>query len=163
MHQFSESYIAKTRGAGDHFIVGRKPNVSYGRSRVMEHILPRDLSFFRLVILANIIHTNHPLYSLFTQQCYWFAKIIYLIVDEPKTADSELDNVSGDEFNLRIPPDLYLPREAGRWRGILVTRVSEKIVELMREKVEIGYKDALLRVCLFPLNFFQQKLIFDID
>ena len=48
---------------------------------------------------------------------------------------------------------MYLPDEAGRWKGLMITRISEKVVQLMREKYEKGYKEVLSDVCLLaPLS-----------
>ena len=48
--------------------------------KCIRRFYPRDLSLFDLVLVADVVHDKAPIYSLFANQCYWFANIIFEIV-----------------------------------------------------------------------------------
>jgi hypothetical protein len=156
VNRFSESIIAKTRQAGDHFVVGRQSDISYYiRGHNMRQFLPKQpLSFFHVITLANVVHDQNPLYSIFTKQCYWFANIIYYVLEDFSNKSDTADSIANepDEYlGIRIPPNVYLPDEAGRWFGIMITRVSEEVVRLMVNMFVKKQEEILLEVCLFSL------------
>jgi len=41
---------------------------------------PQDLPLFDLVLLADAVHDKAPIYSLFANQCYWYANILFEII-----------------------------------------------------------------------------------
>jgi len=157
VHRFSESFVAKTRHAGDRFVVGRRP--VYGNGQIMRQLEPNGLTFFHLIVLANTVHQHDPLYSLLKRQCFWYANTIYLVVEALYKCQTAADNI-GDEAlgDIHIPPEIYLPDSAGRWMGILVTDVSEKVVEIMKRKFEEAYAKVCSKVC-FALIAFPSKNI----
>jgi hypothetical protein len=107
---------------------------------------PQDLPLFDLVLLADVVHDKAPIYSLFANQCYWYANILFEAVIQryslssaarrpvdtdpyptpgPSTGPSptgvpapipEID--APENANLLILP---APGKAGRWYGVLLT------------------------------------------
>lgn len=157
VHRSTESFLAKTRHARDHFVVGRQPSAEYIQGHVMRKHVPRDLSFFSLIVLASIVHDHDPLYSLLKRQCFWFANTIYLVVENLYRYETVVDiGDSSEQYDIRIPPGIYLPDSAGRWMGVLVTKVSEEVVRILGEKFQERYEKEQSDVRFFFL--FQLKL-----
>ena len=102
VHKLSDSFLAKTRQAGDHFVVRRQPSPSYGRGRVVRQFNPKGLTFSQLVTLANIVHNHHPLYSLLKRQCYWFANIVYLVAIEEESSKCTIADIPNESGELDI-------------------------------------------------------------
>jgi hypothetical protein len=48
----------------------------------------------------------------------------------------EPENPEYQSSDLCIPPNIYLPPLVGQWRELLVTAVSQDIVEVVRKKFE---------------------------
>jgi hypothetical protein len=50
------------------------------RHDLVEVFRPNNFSLVSLAILAKIVHENHPLYSLFHRQCFWFSNLIMRVI-----------------------------------------------------------------------------------
>ena len=147
MHQSMDS-ISGSKQAGDQFIVGRHPSHVYGGGQIMRQLQPSNLTFFQLIILAEIVHNHDPLYQLFKRQCYWYSNTIYQTIaqsfpcviglGEPDDPTNQLH-----ESDLRIPFDAYLPPSAGRWKGMLVMVVSQDVVQNVKQTFEEKYSKFL--------------------
>lgn len=141
--------LEETKRARDVFLVRQYLGQSYGTSRIMRQLKPENLSFFELIILANTVHDYAPLYSLFRRQCFWFSNTIYDVIEKSYKCEIAQDEAyeSGElDSDIRIPPDVYLPSLAGRWKGILVTKVSEKVVLDVREKFVVDFKKSTTQI-----------------
>ena len=95
---------------------------------------PKNLNLFHLALLANIVHQEYPLYSLFSSQCYWFASIVFYAVQiidrdiSPSTHQANSNVMIAETLreekmvdDVFFPFNLFQPKEAGRWRGIMIT------------------------------------------
>ena len=104
---------------------------------------PKRLSFFELILLAEVVHKNAPVYGLFDNQCYMFASVIFDTIvqkysvhcdDHPSSSTpvpAPTPEIGAPEnANLFLVPtpvanDAELPiltgdSEAGRWSGLLI-------------------------------------------
>ena len=135
--------------AGDQFVIGR-PSQLYGGGQIMRQLKPHNLTFFQLITLAETVHNHDPLYTLFRRQCYWYANTIYRVIEQSHTfserVSHEPENPEYQSSDLRIPPDIYLPPSAGRWRGLLVTAVSQDVVEVVRKKFEDCFSESVAHI-----------------
>ena len=113
----------------------------------MRQLQPHGLSLFHLIILANTVHDHDPMYSLLKRQCYWFANTIYHVVacSYNCTIVQAGENIETEQ--IRIPPNMYLLDLAERWRGVKVSRVSETILELMKQKFKERLDKESAEVC----------------
>jgi hypothetical protein len=162
VHRLTESFLAKTRRAGDHFVVGRRPSPYY-TGTVIRQILPSNLPFFDIIILANVVHDHKPLYSLLSKQCFWFVSIIHLVIEAAYDCDPALrvdhSRSYENELDIRLPPNVYLPDIGGRWKGLLITRVSKTVVQLMKAKFEKRLEEEWSQVSLQSIHFRWKSLL----
>src|SRR6266545_1668084 len=114
--------------------------------QVIWQIRPQFLTLFQLAILADIVHNYALLYSLFKRQCYWFASIICAVILKICTCTSVSPQGLRQSDNIRIPPNSYLPDLAGRWMGILVTRVEETVLKIIIDKYEASFAEKKMAV-----------------
>ena len=95
-----------------------------------------NLNLFHMALLAHVVHSEHPLYSLFEKNCYWFSNLIFLAaksIDKilgsrpgPREIPDEKPEEIEDKFFL--PFYLYMPQVAGRWMGFKVSEVQEIVL-----------------------------------
>jgi hypothetical protein len=134
--------------AGDQFVMGQHPSQLYGGGQIMRQLRPDNLTFFQLITLAETVHNYDPLYTLFKRQCYWYANTIYRVIEQTHTFSERMSHEPEDpeSSDLRIPPDIYLPPSAGRWRGLLVMAVSQVLVMEVRKKFEECFSESLVQI-----------------
>jgi hypothetical protein len=105
---------------------------------------PQDLPFFNLILLADVIHHFAPIYSLFENQCFWFANLLFEYILRyhtlPASAYASVATSSSVTASSTGPvpaptpavgtpnnaDKIILPMrsssdEAGRWMGILIS------------------------------------------
>jgi len=107
---------------------------------------PKGLPFFDVVLLAKVVHEQAPIYSLFRNQCYWFANVIFEVIVQlysrsasqpgPPPVPTLATGTPTDADALLLPADL--PGEAGRCLGILISDpvVRQTIVTIVSRKFE---------------------------
>jgi hypothetical protein len=149
----SKTILAKSTAirAQDQFLAGENARYTHGQGQTIRQLVPHDLSLFNLVVLANVVHEHHPVYSLLRRQCYWYANTIFEVISL-SNACTILGAPTLEFDDVRIPPRLYLPDLAGRWMGLRISIVSAKIVELMKGKFEDRSARELTTVC-FILHY----------
>jgi hypothetical protein len=142
--------------ARDQFTGGKDAGISADAlGQVIWQIRPQCLTLFELAILADVVHTYAPLYSLFKRQCYWFVSIICAVILRTRTCTSvSPPGLRPSSDNICIPPNSYLPDLAGRWKGILVSRVEETVLKIMIDKFEAccAEKQTVVRFMLILSN-----------
>lgn len=80
-----------------------------------------NLNLFHMALLANVAHSEYPLYSLFKNKCYWFSNIIYLaarIIDRILASRPDLPYDPEDPRKIKddfFSSDLYI---CLRWQGV---------------------------------------------
>jgi len=144
----SSSILTRRFRATDQFLIGHGSKESHGRGRIIRQLEPQGLSLFDLIILAKVVHDEDPIYSLLHRQCYWFSNVIFQVIKRNfpcKVIESE----GSDEiyWSVRIPPNQYLPDEAGRWRGLRISKITETITQIMTEKFNACRVEDLRKVC----------------
>ena len=111
--------------------------LAYGTGRGAKSFEVRNLSLFHLALLADVVHNQYPLYSLFKNNCYWFSAVFYMaarVIDNmiapgPESDIQLLFECSKDTTDyFYIPPYMYLPQVAGRWMGFRIYEVQEVVV-----------------------------------
>ena len=70
--------ISGTESRGMITTIPRYPDAR--RHDLVKVFKPNNFSLVSLAILAKIVHENHPLYSLFHRQCFWFANLIMRVI-----------------------------------------------------------------------------------
>ena len=153
----------------DRWLAGsRAETPHYGTAREVRTFQPKNLTLFHITLLAHVVHTEYPIYSLFKNQCCWFSNIIY---DAAKIIDSyipcgfgthliadDLDPNSTLADKFFMPFYLYMPEEAGRWLGVKICEVEKIILRHIVEKFKEQLKDHMKEV--FQGYFHSQLLQF---
>ena len=100
---------------------------------------PLDVSLFDLAILAEVVHEEYPLYSIFKNQCYWFShlilKAIIVISGLNKDANpgpdptamliSSLPATTPDSGDRMLTQnDFKFPSRQGTWRGMKISEIT---------------------------------------
>ena len=80
------------------------------------------------------MHDHNPLYSLLRRQCYWFTNTIYHIVSHNYSPITQPKRNTPNTNEIYIPSNHYLPNLAGRWIGILISKVEEAVLLLLELK-----------------------------
>ncbi len=105
--------------------------------RSMRQYDPEGLCLFQLVVLAHVVHKIAPTYALFESQCYWYANVIFEVILLLFPSKSRTSAPPGSSPTVRLP-DEYLPKEAGRWFGVLINdpRVVSAVVTIAKTQFE---------------------------
>jgi hypothetical protein len=112
---------------------------------------PKNLKLFHIALLAHVTHVQYPLYALFMNQCYWFSSTVFSaaqIIDRdlsllPCANDISLEDKFKDDSEtdqIYLPFHLYMPPEAGRWRGIRISGCKKVVLDAIVEKFHIELK-----------------------
>lgn len=107
----------------------------YGSVRGARTFEAHNLTLFHMALIVNIVHSEYPIYSLFKNNCYWFANLIYLaarIVDHSlgvRPGVLKYSEESGDMIDLFfLQFTQYLPSISGSWMGFKICDVEEIVV-----------------------------------
>ena len=134
--------------------------MEYQNRTLMDTFYLKNLKYFHIVILANVVHREYPLYALFLHQCYWFALTIFFvaqIIDNDLNKDKarsppDLTQVSDDADlvymlveNLLV--ELKVPKNVGCWKGVrihgcrmvVLARIVKKFHEQLAEYTEMVF------------------------
>ena len=118
-------------------------------------IQPKTLTLFHLALLAHVVHQEYPLYSLFSNQCYWYSSTIFYaaqIIDQHLSNINQnlkihLDDKSDRQFDdFFLPFHLFQPKEAGRWKGIQISGCKEVVLSTVVEKFYLQLDKFMLKV-----------------
>jgi hypothetical protein len=153
----------KNARANDRWLAGvRTESPEYGLAREERIFTPRNLTLFHIALLAHIVHGESPMYTLFRNQCYWFASTIY---DAAKFIDNSISPQfehlpnSKEHFDrpildfFRLPFKDYLPEGAGRYLGFRISEVEPVVLSRIVEKFDkmyLEHNDYLNQVFLIP-------------
>ena len=119
---------------------------------------PQNLPFFNLILLADVIHHFAPIYSLFENQCFWFANLLFEYIVRYHTlpasayapvaasSSSSAGPVPAPTPAVGTPNNadkIILPmrsssHEAGRWMGILISdpAIRLTVIKLVQTRFE---------------------------
>lgn len=89
-----------------------------------------------MALLAHVVHTEYPIYSLFKNNCYWFSNIIYLAARTIDVTLGTRPDLPDDPEALKditdmffMPFYLYMPNVADRWMGFKICEVQEMVLK----------------------------------
>lgn len=115
----------------------------------IRHFKPKKtLSLFELAILADVVHNEFPKYTLLKEQCYFFAGLIYSVIEYRfGVASSSKSNEYQDRDLVQIDGS-RLSNKFGRWRGALISNVDHREVLDIVSKYEVAYALEIAKVNL---------------
>jgi len=123
----------KDAPADDVWLVGVKAeSPEYTTARRARSFEALNLNLFHIALLAQVVHTEYPLYSFFKNNCYWFTNIIYLsarVVD--KTLEYRFDHPEDPDDTRDVDDHFflpYMPDVAGHWIGFKICEVQKIVV-----------------------------------
>ena len=167
------SYISKSLNASkppkntqaDDLFMGsaRLDTNEYYLGKQIGQFKPESLTLFHLALLAHIVHSEYPLYSLFMSQCYWFSSTVFYaaqIIDRdlslnlapqaspslPDLPDLEKQDEKNQD-HIFLPFHLYMPEEAGRWRGLRISGCKLVVLSTIVRKFYTSLNDYMVKVC----------------
>jgi hypothetical protein len=132
---------------------------AYANGTMLNTFQPKMLTLFHLVLLAYIVHTEYPLYSLFRGQCYWYASTIWhaaQIIDRNLLYDqhrSEYSISAGPFDHFFLPFDLRHANVSGNWRGIKITGSRRVVLDTVVRKFHTALDEFTAEVCHFLQNY----------
>jgi hypothetical protein len=104
----------------------------YGTGQGARTFEPKNLTLLHLSLLADLVHAEYPLYSLFKNNCFWYSNIFFncaVVIDSAIVSKSNSDPTdTNQEAMFYLPFHMYLPRVAGRYLGFKVCEVEKIIV-----------------------------------
>jgi hypothetical protein len=129
----------KEARSDDRWLAGvRLETKEYGMARGARTFEPKNLNLLHLAILADVVHKEYPLYSMFKNNCYWFSNLMFscakaidrtIASGHPDFDKAELTDDSNDSGAFfYLPFHLYLPHVAGRYLGFKVCCVERIVV-----------------------------------
>jgi hypothetical protein len=89
---------------------------------------PVGLFLFDVLLIAKIVHDYAPLYGLFNNQCYMFARVVFDVIVQRFSINTSANTPTtvpapSREANLPTNANLIVvptPDRAGRWSGLLI-------------------------------------------
>jgi hypothetical protein len=120
--------------------------------QVVAHFKPHELSLFKLVLLSHVVHEMHQTYAIFSQQCYFYASLVYTATQQifgispSKSAD---ENQDLPEYN--IDSHFTGAFKHGRWKGVLVTLVDQDEVSNVERAYKVAYLAQVAKVSFIYL------------
>ena len=144
--------------AQDEFVGGDK--LSSNEYKLGVHLgefRPKNLNLFHLALLAHVVHVQNPLYALFKSQCYWFASTVFYaaqIIDRDLSATTHLAGISLDNSDasskendmIFLPFHLYMPKEAGRWKGIRISGCKQVVLSTVVKRFHEQLDEIMIKV-----------------
>jgi hypothetical protein len=129
---------------------------------------PKHLKLFHLALLAHVVHVQYPLYALFMSQSYWFASIIFSaaqIIDRDllrlpyPTGDSSEDTFDKKIDQIYLPFHLYMPAEAGCWKGIRISGCKKVVLDTIVREFREELRGYIIKVFSVALELLLSKIL----
>lgn len=117
-----DKHEASDRFLGEFYV----DNLQYASGRYVKQLKPNCLKFFKLIILAHVVHREGPKYSCLKNNCFWFATTLFDLIILLFGTDM-LPPTPEDEIRERR----YLPHNldmTGHWMSLKVTTSDPKEV-----------------------------------
>jgi hypothetical protein len=135
--------------AVDRFLGQNHFSFSQFHGQIMGYFKPRQLSLLNLVVLAQVVHAQHPTYTLLREQCFFYARLVYVAIGDifgispSQSADENQDVVLDIDSHLTMTPRI------GRWKGLLVNVVDADTVSKIKDPYTSAYREQVQKVFLF--------------
>jgi hypothetical protein len=152
---------AYDRILGEDYI--QKPR--YGCGQNARQIKPFDLSFYELVVLAQVVHELAPHYSTFDKNCFWFGNMILDAIIEISGTDNPQSTSPASEDDDRInkfrPIDPFYSDISGRWMGWKITHTKKEDLQQVIHDFKIKWDAEINEVNFFFLLNYYSLLNFE--
>jgi hypothetical protein len=125
-------------------IFGQSYVVSPTRSgQNVQYFQPNGMSLFQFAVLAEVVHNQHPTYSLLGAQCFFYAGLVY-------TAAKKIFGICPNLSTVGVAyvTDSHLPDRYGRYKGVKVTEVNSEDVSAAVTAYRIEYEDEVALVII---------------
>ena len=158
--------------AEDAFVGGPLVNdVQYTSAAHLGEFKPKNLTLFHLALLSYVVHTEYPLYSLFMNQCYWFASTVFYaaqVIDNELSATQHPSSSLAADFdpdvnvgcdnkdfdNIYLPfIKLHIPEDAGCWKGIHISGCKKVVLFSIVAKFNEQLNEYMVKVILIFIFF----------
>lgn len=118
--------------------------------RNVQFFKPNRLNLFEFIILAQVVHTLHPNYSVLRGQCYFYAALVY---EASKQYFKVLQVGGGDEEDkgLVYINDSRLSNRFGRYHGYKINWLKGDDVEKVISAFKKEYAQEIGKVIFFYL------------
>ena len=133
---------------------------------VLHTIEPKNLSLLEFLLIVNQVHMENKMYSVFEGQCYWFAQLVFLLVQAgfcpeypemgPGESDSTLGWVHISRQLLSAHPECYLKLEKskygmapGTWMSVFVVKIKVAVVRELQLKFNLRWTETRRKVSTF--------------
>ena len=101
----------------------------YGKGQKALHFRPNSLTFFELMILAQVVHEFALQYSTLEKNCFWFCNMVF---DACRVIFGQH---SRDDDN----PQLHHLEILGRWNGLKVNQTTKQELRVIVYKFKSTY------------------------
>jgi len=113
-------------------VTGQGNKKNYEPGQVVRQIKPKGLNLFELALLADTVHKQDRLYSLFENQCYWYTNLICDAVVTLYTCEQQdTREATYSQDDVYIPPNDRFPKLAGQCMRILVSNVEAVVLSVV--------------------------------
>jgi hypothetical protein len=143
--------------ADDRFLgEGKFDNDAYNTAVDLLIFHPKHLTRLHIAILTRVINEDHPLYSLFRSQCYWFASTFIFCA---QVIDRWLQGLEGEvDFDNRETDDMFMPYHLfakldGCWKGIRIHGIKLVLMTRIIKRFFEEYDKVLAEVFLYSFNY----------
>ena len=93
-------------------------------TETIRQVSPEGLSLYHFAMIADVVHSKALTYSLFRNQCYWYARLIFNAVERlfPSTSGSRPGPICipSDAGDIVLLFGGGVSDGAGRWMGLLI-------------------------------------------
>ena len=105
----------------------------YSKGQKALHFRPNSLTFFELMILAQVVHEFAPQYSTLEKNCFWFCNMVF---DACRVIFGQR---SGDDDS----PQLHHLEILGRWNGLKVNQTTKQELRVIVYKFKSTYSQLI--------------------
>src|SRR6266545_130191 len=151
---------------------------------ILHDIEPKNLTFLQFLLIVDQVHAEDKMYSVFAGQCYWFAHLVFLLVQagfcplgppemgpgSGSTQSLDSDWVHISRRLLSSDPDLEkccLKLEQskngmapGTWMSVFVVQVQVALIRKLKSKFDSRWTETRRKVLV---SIFIFKSIFNDD
>ena len=104
----------------------------YANAKLMFEFSPVKINLLQLAVLAEVIQEEYPLYSIFKDQCYWFAHLVCKAILVISSLPTEVPNA--EDHDVEPMFNVGFLNEQGRWKGIKVSDVTPVVLSSVLDK-----------------------------
>ena len=140
----------------------------------LHDIYPENLTWLQFMLIANLIHSEDRIYSVFRSQCYWYSQLIFLLVQAKFSPDGTEKGpvASDDSVAMHIsrhlshpdPGQRYIKLEKskngmapGTWMSVQVTQVKIALLDKLRREFDSTWNVVHQNVCEWFLFLFSSR------